>query len=256
MALVVRGAPITDPQALVALADLGVDVRVVCGGRAAAFHPKLWIAHSPQRLYVLSGSGNLSAGGLETNDEQFEYFSIPLDARDVVDLQERRLRGYLEPAVPLPDLIGTTYWAEWEQQEKARRQLAEKERDLDERLAVRAEASMLDALLYRDLNDLYERTKDEVRIPDGCGGDRPYVASRFKQAIERGRREGTLIPVVARIVKDPTEGLEHLANAGRPDLMVETLVLDTSKPYHHRFSGDMRSNARSNLEAYERRGGT
>ncbi len=35
--------------------------------------------------------------------------------------------------------------------------------------------------MYRDLNELYERTKREVRIAHPRGGDRPYVASRFKQ---------------------------------------------------------------------------
>jgi|tagenome__1003787_1003787.scaffolds.fasta_scaffold20933363_4 hypothetical protein len=35
--------------------------------------------------------------------------------------------------------------------------------------------------------------------------------------------------------------------------MVETLVVDTSKPYYHRFSEDMKRNARANLDASEQR---
>jgi hypothetical protein len=54
------------------------------------------------------------------------------------------------------------------------------------------------------------------------------------------------------MVKSPTEGLQHLAEAGRHDLMVETLVLDTSKPYHHRFSSAMVAQARANLDAVPR----
>src|SRR4051794_39272518 len=44
--IVVRGGPITDPDAVMALADLGADVRVVMGAEAPRFHPKLWIGSS------------------------------------------------------------------------------------------------------------------------------------------------------------------------------------------------------------------
>lgn len=61
--LVARGAPITEPSALVQLADMGADVSVVVGAQAQAFHPKLWIGSASGRFLVLSGSGNLTEGG-------------------------------------------------------------------------------------------------------------------------------------------------------------------------------------------------
>jgi hypothetical protein len=79
----------------------------------------------------------------------------------------------------------------------------------------------------------------------------PTSRPRFKQAIDRGRREGTLVPVVGRIVRGPTEGFGRLAEAGRRDLMVETLVLDESKPYHRFFTAKSKELARANLDLYE-----
>jgi hypothetical protein len=152
--VVARGAPITDPQSVVRLASLG----------------------------VLSGSGNLTAGGLLESSEQFECLSF---------------------------------------------------QSADE-----------------DLVNLYERTKAEVRIPDKSGGTRPYVATRFKQSIDSGHKDGTIVTRVHGIVRKPTEGFDHLAKAGRTDLMVETLVLDESKRYHRLFSGSTKERARSNLAAH------
>jgi hypothetical protein len=79
----------------------------------------------------------------------------------------------------------------------------------------------------------------------------PTSRPRFKQAIDRGRREGTLVPVVGRIVRGPTEGFGRLAEAGRRDLMVETLVLDESKPYPRFFPAKSKELARANLDLYE-----
>lgn len=59
------------------------------------------------------------------------------------------------------------------------------------------------------------------------------------------------MPVVTRMVKTPTEGFDHLAEAGRPDLMVETLVVDASRPYHHLFNATTVAQAQANLDAYD-----
>jgi HKD family nuclease len=185
-----RGAPMTEPQALLALHDLQVEVRVVCGSAAQAFHPKPWVADSEDHLHVLSGSGNLTAGGLMDNTEQFEYLTASRDESDVIREHEARLEGFESLGVPLTDVRGSPYWSEWERQTNRRMEIAEEERALDERLADHADSAALDADLYTDLNELYERAKAEVRIPDSRGGDRPYVASRFKQALERARAEG------------------------------------------------------------------
>jgi hypothetical protein len=90
--------------------------------------------------------------------------------------------------------------------------------------------------LYADALEIYERAREEVRIPRKDGSQQKYAAVRFKQQIEKGHAGGTIVPTVARIVRRPTKGFGHLENAGRHDLMLENLVIDEEKPYHHFFS--------------------
>ena len=61
-----------------------------------------------------------------------------------------------------------------------------------------------------------------------------------------------LVPAVAQILRRPTLGFGHLAAAGRPDLMLETLVLDASKPYHAFFTARTIQLARERMDDYER----
>jgi hypothetical protein len=91
-------------------------------------------------------------------------------------------------------------------------------------------------LLYADAMNIYERARHEVTIPRSDGTRQKYAATRYRKQIEDGYAKGELVPAIARIVRRPTLGFGHLENAGRPDLMVETLVLNTTKPYHHLFS--------------------
>jgi hypothetical protein len=244
--LVARGAPITEPAALASLADLGVEVSAVVGARASRFHPKLWLGEGGKKLRVLTGSGNLTEGGLDANDEQFEYLLLTSEDRDLIAQHKRRFQRFADLAVPLEAIRGTPYWREWETQNRRREAI-----DIgDEQLVKQGDAAGALAQMYEDLVDLYERTKAEVRIPLEGGGDRPYVASRFKRAIDRAQKEGGLTSVVARLVKNPTEGFHHLANANRPDLMIETLVHDESKSYHHLFSETAVEHARATMERY------
>jgi hypothetical protein len=248
--VVARGAPITDPQSLVRLAGLGVNVSLVAGPEARRFHPKLWLISAGERFHVLSGSGNLTAGGLLENIEQFECLSFQ-SADDVSRAEHvQRFERLTRDAVPLADLRQTPFWSVWEGQEEARNELEIRQRELDQELSMSADSEVAKAELYEDLVNLYERTKAEVRIPDKSGGTRPYVATRFKQSIDSGHRDGTIVTRVHGIVRKPTEGFDHLAKAGRTDLMVETLMLDESKRYHRLFSEGTKERARSNLAAY------
>jgi hypothetical protein len=92
--------------------------------------------------------------------------------------------------------------------------------------------------LYLDALEIYETAREEVLIPRRDGGQQKYAAVRFKQQIDKGREEGTIVPTVARIVRKPTKGFEHLEAAGRQDLMLENLVIDEAKPYHRFFSAE------------------
>lgn len=248
--VVARGAPITEPDALVRLAGLGADVSVVAGANARAFHPKLWLAKTEDGLEILSGSGNLTAGGLQTNAEQFEHIHLGTDEADLLSEHEARFDGFAQLASPLVDVQATSYWREWERQTAARRALADQQRKLDAQLAATRDVGVATEQLYVDLVGLFETTRAEVKIAAAGGGERPYVATRFKQSIDRGHAEGLLVPAVARIVRSRTEGYDHLADAKRPDLMVETLVLDKSRPYHHLFTDTTKAHAQGRMEDY------
>jgi len=248
--VVARGAPITELPSLVRLSEMGVNVSLVVGPEARRFHPKLWLISGGERFHVLSGSGNLTAGGLLENSEQFECLSFESGDEARVEEQIQRFERLIRDAVPLAELLRTPFWSVWEGQENARRELATRQSELDQELAKNADSEVAKAELYEDLVDLYERTKAEVRIPDKSGGTRPYVATRFKQSIDTGQKDGSIVTKVHGIVRKPTEGFSHLAEAGRPDLMVETLVLDESKRYHRLFSESTKERARSNLDAY------
>jgi hypothetical protein len=114
-------------------------------------------------------------------------------------------------------------------------------------LLATADKTELDQL-YDDLMDIYERARAEVTIPRSDGRRQRYAAVRFKQQIERARKNGELVPAVARIVRKPTLGFGHLEAAGRPDLMVETLVIDGSKPYHRLFTAKTVAAARQRMQ--------
>lgn len=105
--------------------------------------------------------------------------------------------------------------------------------------------------LYDDCIDIYERAR-EVMIPRSDGTEQRYAPTRFKQQIDRGFRDGTLVPAVASIVRDTTKGFGHLEAAERPDLMAETLVIDRTRPYHRLFSPGTVAAAQARMEEYRR----
>lgn len=249
--LVARGAPITDPGALEMLADRGAAVRAVVGPRASAFHPKLWLSQGPGGLEVLSGSGNLTEGGLVGNEEQFELLRFGAEDHEQHRRHQTRFETFFAHGVPIEQLKNDRYWTRWAEV-AAKRKAAESELlHLDQELAAAAGTPAENAQLYADLLEIYEIAKSEVTIISDDGSERPYIAHRFKQAIDRGNAEGTLVPVVSRIVNGPTEGFNRLAEADRRDLIVETLVLDETKTYHRFFTAKTKALAQQNLDRYD-----
>lgn len=101
--------------------------------------------------------------------------------------------------------------------------------------------------LYADALDIYERARREVTIERKDGRRQKYAPTRYKQQIEKGYEEEALVPAVARIIRRPTLGFGHLEEANRPDLMLETLVLDADKPYHRFFSPTTVETARERM---------
>jgi hypothetical protein len=106
---------------------------------------------------------------------------------------------------------------------------------------------------YADCVDLYGRSR-EVMIPRSDGTMQRYAPTRFMQQIERAHAADALMPAVASIVRNTTKGFGHLADAGREDLMLESLVVDESRPYHCLFSAATVAAARGRLEAYREQG--
>ena len=134
--IVVRGGPVSDPDAVMALADLGADVRVVMGAQAPRFHPKLWISRGAGWTRVLSGSGNLTAGGLDQNQEQFELLGLRLPERELeAAAHQERWSAFFALGSPLADAIESPAWAEWVAQQSRRRHLTTELAELDRRLA-------------------------------------------------------------------------------------------------------------------------
>jgi len=250
--LVARGAPITQPAALDSLLESGASIRAVVGKRASGFHPKLWVSEGVTGMEVLSGSGNLTEGGMSSNDEQFELLRIRSDEEKQVLAQRTRIETLLGYGVRIEDIRGGRYWKQWIEVERKTNELKTRMVELENGLATTAGTPAEHAQLYVDLLAIYEKAKAEVRIAAEDGSERPYIATRFKQAIDRGRREGTLVPVVSRIVNGPTEGFGRLAEASRRDLMVETLVIDPYKPYHRLFTEKTKKAAQANLDLYDR----
>ena len=118
-------------------------------------------------------------------------------------------------------------------------------------------ATLTDAQLHdvlrSDLDDIYYRAGREVVNPDT---GKPYWPHHFHHG-RNGRGgltqadDGTvesLVAFVASTVSTMTRGASILAQAGRLDLLVETLVLDRTKPYHSLFDADTLASARRNLE--------
>jgi hypothetical protein len=93
-ALVGVGFGLTEPGAVEQLVHAGTDVRLFLGDRnhsRESFHPKLYLIRKVNSLAVLSGSANLTAGGLGNNVEQFEEFIVGLRDAEAHLARFRRL---------------------------------------------------------------------------------------------------------------------------------------------------------------------
>lgn len=244
-----RGAPITEQAALLRLRDeLGASVSAVMGPHAVRFHPKLWLVRTPITLYVLSGSGNLTRGGLTTNIEQFELLEMPLDSQTAEE-QERRFAALVGAGIPLGEIETSPAWYEWASQVRARNRIADQLKALDDVLASRRAAGREadKRLLCSDLYALYERTV-AARLPRADG--RAYVPNYFKRGLDAACAANNPVPLVARICDRQTEGFDVILEHGSADLTVEALVVDASKPYHDLFGEETRRLAAERLRLF------
>ena len=116
---------------------------------------------------------------------------------------------------------------------------------------ARATRAALDAL-YTDARALYEWAGQEVTIERSDRRRQKFLSSRYLDQFERGHAEGMLVPTVASMIRNRNRGsgFEHLARAGRPDLTLESLVVDGTKPYRRLFTAQTREIAARRLEPF------
>jgi hypothetical protein len=107
--------------------------------------------------------------------------------------------------------------------------------------------------LYADACQIYERARREVTIERSDGTRQKYAAIRFKQQIDRAQAQGQLVAAVVGIVDRRTRGFGHLEDARRPDLMLETFVIDETRPYHNLLPDRTVRIARDRMAEYYRR---
>lgn len=109
-------------------------------------------------LVAISGSGNLTAAGLTTNDEQFEVLRFPRES-DEAAAQVDRFEQLTRNSLPLDQIEGSTIWDEWldvrRQQAALGRKIDHLERRLNEREPI-PERSGDKAKLVEDLQQLYD----------------------------------------------------------------------------------------------------
>jgi HKD family nuclease len=250
-----RAGDATEPEALLELRDaLGVDVMVVIGRFAQAFHPKLWLIEREDELVVMSGSGNLTTAGLTTNDEQFELLRLARGS-DEAAAQVERFERLTRNALPLDHVEGSTIWEEWltvrRRQAQLRREIAHVERHLNEREPM-PDRSADKARLIEDLQRLYDAAV-AADLPRADGAR--YYPTRLLVAINRARDgERDPVKIVTDTIRRRTDGLDILLRAGLVDLTLESLVLDKSKPYHDIFGARSIQLARARLAEFEREG--
>jgi hypothetical protein len=248
LTIVARGASITEPEALLALrAELNAEVSVMVGPSASRFHPKTWLLSGDYGLWVLSGSGNLTLGGLCDNREQFEIFHAQ-DAASI-QAQEERLSRLTEGAIPLDEFEGSIAWRTWVEQQDRRRRLEEQLTSLDRAVtdshSINREPHKRD--LMRDLWQIHDETlAAKLRKKDGS----PYNPSGFRLQLEGNRGSGEPLLIVKSLCKSGTEGFETIEENDRRDLTVESLVVDKTKRYHSLFPTETVRLATERLERF------
>lgn len=248
--VVARAGGVTTPAALHALRDqLGAQVSVAIGLGSARFHPKLWLARSESELAVLSGSGNLTLGGLEDNDEQFELSRMPLGSNEASE-QEERFIELTAGTHSLEAVEGTVVWDSWLMMIKKSKVHRDVIRRLEEQLdavPVKSKPEKERRQLLADLYEIYEKTvAKDMLTPKG----HIYRPTRFLVGINRARDGGDPFELVSKLCRRQTGGFDIILEHDEPLLTVEALVMDKQKPYHHLFAETTKELAAERLRQF------
>jgi len=234
--VVARAGGVTTPTALQALRDrLGAEVSLAIGRHSMRFHPKLWLARTETELRVLSGSGNLTSGGLEENIEQFELTRMPLKSEEATK-QEERFVELTAGTYLLETIEDTVAWNSWlmtiTKARDSRKLIQMLERQLDE-MPVKLRPEEERHQLLTDLYGIYEATVAmDLLTPKG----HLYRPTRFLVGINRARDSGDPFELVGRLCRQQTGGFDIILEHDQPQLTVEALVMNKQKPYHRLFT--------------------
>jgi hypothetical protein len=246
LVIVARGASITDPEALLRLRDeLGARVSVVTGTKAHRFHPKLWLIEAEGEMRVLSGSGNLTGGGLEGNSEQFEAWTADEDGAKI---QIERFTKLTAGAIPLSQFEGSAGWDLWIEQREARKAFETSVEHLDQKLI---EITGAEADLLADLWNLYDTIREaKLKEPDG----KAYGGSGFRLMIGGHRGPKTPVEIISSLCRETTRGFIRARDNGALDVAAEVLAVDPTKSYHGLIPAEIRRAAEGRLRAAEEEG--
>jgi hypothetical protein len=234
--VVARAGGVTTPDALHALRDwLGAQVSVAIGRDSMRFHPKLWLARSESELKALSGSGNLTLGGLQDNVEQFELTKMPLKSEEAIE-QEERFVELTAGTYLLESVEDSVVWSSWlttiTKAKSSRKLIQALEGQLNE-IPVKLRPEEERRQLLTDLYGIYEATVEmDLLTPKG----HLYRPTRFLVGINRARDNGDPFELVSRLCRQQTGGFDIILEHDQPQLTVEALVMDEQKPYHRLFS--------------------
>lgn len=248
--VVARAGGVTTPAALHALRDrLGARVSVAIGLDSSRFHPKLWLVRNQHELAVLSGSGNLTLGGLEHNDEQFELSRVDRSS-DEAGEQEERFVELTAGTHALADVEGTVVWSSWlttiTKSRVHRDAIRRLEQKLDE-TPVKTKPEKERQELLSDLYAIYHQTVDKNMLtPKG----HIYRPTRFLVGINRARDGGDPFELVSRLCRMQTGGFDIILENIEPLLTVESLVVNGEKPYHYLFSDKTKELAAERLKQF------
>lgn len=102
----------TDPAAVEEANNLGFEVRLVTGAAARTFHPKIYVVAGPGGVFVLTGSGNLTSGGLKDNVEQFEAIELASFSSQAVE-HEKRFNDIWAMGLDFEVVRASPYWDQW-----------------------------------------------------------------------------------------------------------------------------------------------
>jgi hypothetical protein len=221
--------------------ELGIEVSVVTGREARKFHPKLWLMETADGMRVLAGSGNLTAGGLAGNAEQFDAWCPD---KDDAKVQLDRFKRLTAGAIPLDRFEGSPGWHAWINFEGERRAVDEQIEALDERLV--AEGDLMANLwkLYADMG--VAKLKEE----DGS----TYNRGGFRLVIEGRRGAKTPVAIISSLCRETTPGFERARRNDHLDLAAEVLAVDPQTTYHGLIPEEIRNAAETRLRQAETAG--